>query len=59
MILAVDDLKKFHHENVQMNKSHYTIANRATKAKLAIFFSDKGAKATFNEIEINDPELKD
>ena len=38
VILAVDDLKKFHKENLEMNKSHYTLLNKYTKAKIAIFF---------------------
>lgn len=38
LILAVDDLKKFHEENLALNKKHYTMMNRATKNRALNYF---------------------
>lgn len=40
-----------------MNKQHYTLAARMTKAKIVNFFQDKGAKVHFNYMTVEDPDL--
>jgi hypothetical protein len=48
VILAVDDIEKFHTDNLARNKSHYTMMNRATKNRVLTYFQTKGAKVHFN-----------
>ncbi|CDW91227.1 UNKNOWN [Stylonychia lemnae] len=59
IIMAVDDLKQFHQENLAINKSHYTMMNRATKNKVLYYFQNKGAKVHFNYMKIQDPDVQD
>ena len=50
-------MKKFHEENHQLNKNHYTMMNRATKNRALYFFQNKGAKIHFNIITTQDEEF--
>ena len=59
MILAVENLKDFHKENMAMNKDHYTYMARFTKGRVVTYFQDKGAKMHFNYMKVNDPELSE
>lgn len=58
VILAVEDIEKFHDENLKRNKKHYTMMNRATKNKVLTYFQTKGAKVHFNYgIQMVDEDL--
>lgn len=57
LILAVEDLKKFHEENHTLNKNHYTMMNRATKNRTLYYFQNKGAKVHFNIINTQNEEF--
>jgi len=50
LILAVDDTAKFHKENLEMNKNHYTYMARGTNCKVVNFFQDYGARVHFNHM---------
>lgn len=52
LIVAVDDLKKFHHQNIMMNKSHYPITGRLLKEKFIAYFSKYGARIHFNTFKL-------
>mmetsp|Transcript_43497 Transcript_43497/g.31316 ORF Transcript_43497/g.31316 Transcript_43497/m.31316 type:complete len:101 (+) Transcript_43497:135-437(+) len=55
--MGVKDIKEFHTENLAMNKDHYTLMARFTKAKVVNYFSTKGARVHFNTMKIEDPEM--
>lgn len=57
IVLAVEDIKGFHAENLARNKKHYTMMNRATRNRVLNYFQLKGAKVHFNYIKMEDPEL--
>ena len=59
MIVAVDDLKYFHKENLkkEVNRNDYTYMARLTHGKVVTFFQDKGARVHFNYKVLNDPTL--
>jgi Phosphatidate cytidylyltransferase, mitochondrial len=60
LILAVEDLKVFHKENLERNKAHYTMLNRTTKNLVLNYFQSKGAKVHFNYgIKMEDEELSE
>ena len=52
LIVAVDDIKQFHKENLKMNKGHYTYAARLFKEKLLGYFAKYGAKIHFNTYKL-------
>ena len=56
MILAVENTRKFHEENVLKNKSHYTYFVRSTNFKIVHKLQEYGARMHFNHIRINDCE---
>lgn len=56
--MAVDDIETFHKENLERNKAHYTLMNRATRNRVLNYFQTKGAKVHFNYgIKMLDEEL--
>jgi len=59
LIVAVDDLKSFHKENLkkEVNRNDYTYMARLTHGKVVTFFQDKGARVHFNYKVLNDPTL--
>ena len=58
VILAVADIEAFHKENLQRNKPHYTMMNRATRNRVLNYFQSRGAKVHFNYgIKMVDEEL--
>lgn len=52
MIVAVDDLKQFHKENIKLNKTHYPYTGRIFKEKFIAFFSRYGARIHFNTFQL-------
>ena len=52
VIVAVDDLKKFHRENIRLNKTHYPYTGRIFKEKFIAFFSKYGARIHFNKFQL-------
>ena len=59
LILAVDDLKAFHHKNMAktMNQKDYTYMARVTHGMVVTFFQDKGARVHFNHMALEDTKL--
>ena len=54
LILAVDNIPKFHEENLKLNKNHYTYMARGTNCRVVNFFQDYGAKVHFNRMKVHD-----
>ncbi len=52
MILAVENVKEFHKQNMERNKHHYTIMNRWTHQKGLNWFHVRGVKIHFNVMEV-------
>lgn len=54
----MDNIEAFHKENLERNKLHYTMMNRATRSRVLNYFQSKGAKVHFNYgIKMIDEEL--
>lgn len=56
MIVAVDDLKEFHKQNIEKNKTHYPYTARVFKEKLINFFSKYGARTHFNTFKLENED---
>ena len=52
LIVAVDDIKKFHKENIALNKTHYPYTARVFKEKIIGYFGKYGAKIHFNTFKL-------
>ena len=52
LIVAVNDLKEFHKENIKLNKIHYPYTTRIFKEKVINFFSKYGARTHFNTFKL-------
>jgi hypothetical protein len=50
--VAVDDLHRFHKENISLNKAHYPYTGRIFKEKFIAFFSKYGARVHFNTFKL-------
>ena len=50
--MAVDDIPKFHKDNMHMNKKHYTVFSRFTHGRAVKLAQKYGAKCHFNEISM-------
>ena len=61
MLLAVDDLKEFHQENMkeENNRKDYTYMARITKGRVVTYFQDKGARVHFNYMTVADPMMEE
>jgi hypothetical protein len=59
IILATDDLKEFHKENLAMNRPDYTVAARITKCSIIHFFQRRGAKVHYNIMQYKIPETEE
>lgn len=61
LLLAVDDLKAFHTENLtkELNREDYTYMARLSKGRVVTYFQTKGAKVHFNHKTIEDPMLSE
>jgi len=57
LIVAVNDLKEFHKENIKNNKTHYPYTARVFKEKLIAFFSKYGARIHFNQFKIENDKI--
>ena len=52
LILAVENTKDFHTENMQMNKKHYTYFVRSTRGIAVHYIQDMAARMHFNHIHL-------
>lgn len=53
LIVAVDDINKFHKENLKLNKHHYPYSARLLKDKFLSYFGRYGAKIHFNNFKLD------
>ncbi|CAI2369872.1 unnamed protein product [Moneuplotes crassus] len=56
LIVAVDNLKEFHKENIKLNKTHYPYTARFFKEKIINFFSKYGARTHFNTFKLENED---
>ena len=56
LIMAVENTKAFHEENIQRNKTHYNYFARSTGGKIVHKIQDMGARLHFNHIELSENE---
>ena len=56
LIMAVDDLSKFHEQNLKSNYYHYTVFGRLTRGRVVQAAQRRGAKCHFNEIKVKKSE---
>ena len=56
LIMAVDNTKEFHEENLSRNKTHYTYFIRSTKGKLVHKIQDMAARVHFNHTKLTASE---
>lgn len=52
LIVAVDDIRQFHKDNIRINKTHYPYTARIFKEKFVSYFSKYGAKIHFNTFKL-------
>lgn len=59
LILAVENTKEFHAENLKRNKKHYTYFVRSTYGFAVHWIQDMAARMHFNHVKLNTSEHTD